>query len=127
MANLASDGDINSNIENTSGCITTTALKYTQRMNVDTETNNKLILFLHFHKCGGSSIVNIFKKNNFQAYPINSNGNPKNEKREIIKYWNFDKKQIAEFVEDAMKQSTKFIALEWNYFNKSIEVVKMTI
>ena len=119
MANLASDGDINSNIENTSsGCIRTTALKYTQKMNVDTETNNKLILFLHFHKCGGSSIVNIFKKNNFQAYPINSNGNPKNEKHEIIKYWNFDKKQIAEFVEDAMKQSTKFIALEWNYFNK---------
>ena len=92
MANLASDGDINSNIENTSsGCIRTTALKYTQKMNVDTETNNKLILFVHFHKCGGSSIVNIFKKNNFQAYPINSNGNPKNEKHQmLVKYHKMD-------------------------------------
>ena len=60
MANLVSDGDINSNIENTSGGVRTTALKYTQKMSVDTETNNKLILFIHFHKCGGSSIVNIF-------------------------------------------------------------------
>ncbi len=73
---------------------------------------------MHFHKCGGSSIVNILKTNNLQGYPINSNGNPKNEQREIIKYWNYDNNQLKKFVSDALIQNTKFIALEWNYFRK---------
>ena len=86
------------------------------RMNSDTDA--KLILFVHFHKCGGTSIVNILKTNGLQGYPINSNGNPKNEQRAIIKYWNYDKNQLKKFVSDALHHNTKFIALEWNYFSK---------
>jgi hypothetical protein len=86
------------------------------RMNLVKE--DKLILFVHFHKCGGSSIVNILKTNYLQGYPINSNGNPKNEQRELIKYWNYDKNQLEKFVRDALSHNTKFIALEWNYFSK---------
>ena len=76
----------------------------------------RLILFMHFHKCGGSSIVNIFKRNNLQGYPINSNGNPKHEDRSLIEFWRFDKNKLSNFASNALKLDTRFIALEWNYF-----------
>ena len=51
--------------------------------------NNKIILYLHFHKCGGTSINSLLKiiKNTNQ----NLNGNPWN-KSGIIDYWNYNKK-----------------------------------
>ena len=54
----------------------------------------KLIIFLHFHKSGGTTINTLF--NNYNKHQPNRNGNPWGEDG-IIDYWNYDKRKFGKF------------------------------
>lgn len=75
---------------------------------------NPIILFLHFHKCAGTSINNAFK--NFSKYPININGNPFKTDNEILQFWNYNSLDFENFKKSLIENNIQFIALEWNFF-----------
>jgi len=79
---------------------------------------SKTIFFLHFHKAGGSSLVNCFNKK-YNLHVPNINGNPhlKNPKiygSNLIPFWDFTNEQFQCWVQTLDKE--QFIAFEWNYF-----------
>lgn len=77
--------------------------------------NDKIICFLHFHKSGGSSINELFKK--YNKYKPNSNGNPWNKSNtKIIKFWNYNKDKFENFKNKLLSQKVNFVSLEWNFF-----------
>ena len=83
--------------------------------------NDKLIIFLHFHKAGGTSIVSSASCSNIFAKE-SSNGNPKKhiskyEKYNYrIPYWQFNLSQFIFFIKQLNINNTSFIAIENEYF-----------
>lgn len=75
---------------------------------------NPIILFLHFHKCAGTSVNSAF--NNFKKYPLNKNGNPYKTKDEILQFWNYNSLDFENFKKALIENNIEFIALEWNFF-----------
>ena len=75
---------------------------------------NSIILFLHFHKCAGTTINYLF--NDFNKYPQNKNGNPFTIKNEIIQYWNYNSLDFENFKNSLIERNIQFISLEWNFF-----------
>lgn len=76
------------------------------------------ILFLHFHKAGGTTINRLF--NNKKKYPLNKNGNPYLDKETIIHFWNFNLEQFEQFKRMLKKLEVRFIAMEWNFFKNDV-------
>ena len=74
---------------------------------------SKLIIFLHFHKAGGTTINKMF--NNHNKYPENHNGNPFHLSK-IITYWNYNRRQFNYFKNHCINNNVEFICLEWNFF-----------
>ena len=72
-----------------------------------------LIIFLHFHKAGGTSINHAF--NRYQKYCGNLNGNPA-KRLTVVDYWNYTKEQLHSFVGSMFYGRVEFICLEWNFF-----------
>lgn len=77
-------------------------------INKDYFTNQKrLIWFHHIHKSGGSSFVDLARKNGEKMYyKGDNNGNPVLEK---------DQKIDQKFIDDTIENGTTFIATEWNF------------
>ena len=73
-----------------------------------------MIIFVHLHKCGGTTINHILKENK-KKHPKSRNGNPW-DKNGIIPYWNFNKLEFSNFINNCYKKGTEYICLEWNYF-----------
>ena len=80
-----------------------------------------MILFLHFHKCGGSTINSLFS--NHKKHEPNINGNPwSKSSSEIVEFWNYTKDEFNDFIGDLRSQEVGFVALEWNFFRFHAEV-----
>ena len=72
-----------------------------------------IILFLHFHKAGGTSVVDMF--DNYNKHIPNANGNPRYN-GDVIDFWNYKKKLFNIFKKYLINKKVNFIALEWNFF-----------
>lgn len=77
------------------------------------QKQGKIILFMHFHKSGGSTMNEMF--NNFNKYPTNRNGNPWSG-NQIIPFWNYNKMQFNNFKKHLNQLNVRFIVSEWNFF-----------
>lgn len=79
------------------------------------QQNKSIIFYLHFHKCGGTTINTLFNK--YNKHIPNANGNPWNKSnKKIIKFWDYKKKKFNEFKKRLNSQNIKFVAFEWNFF-----------
>ena len=77
----------------------------------------KLILFLHFTKAGGSSIVSAAKKLQ-NLYLPNNNGNPHDRITEQrIPFWTFSDEHFMAFLSYCRDHGTTFIATENEWFH----------
>ena len=56
-----------------------------------------MIYFLHIHKSGGSTFVNLAVKNKEKLHKPNKNGNPYDDKDKIIPFWDYDKDKLLKF------------------------------
>ncbi len=91
-------------------------------MNLNAFSNNNesdLILFFHLHKCGGTTITNIFSQK-YNFYKKNGNGNPLDENGEVIPFCNYDEMKLINFINETKKNKIDFIALEWQYFKTTM-------
>jgi len=79
-----------------------------------------ILFFLHMHKAGGTTINYLFRE--FNKYPGNINGNPWTPAREIIKFWDYGKKEFHNFFLHLRQMKVEFVGFEWNYF-KHIEEI----
>lgn len=78
----------------------------------------KPVLFLHFHKSGGTTVNTIFE-GVLQKFPNHANGNPHNDKG-VILFWKFSPGRFSRFYQKLSNNGTKFIAMEWNFFQRPI-------
>ena len=74
---------------------------------------SNIIVFLHFHKSGGSTINNLF--DSYIKHKPNKNGNPWKD-NQFIKFWEYNKKEFNQFKKYLNNLSVNFICLEWNFF-----------
>jgi hypothetical protein len=58
---------------------------------------DRMIYFLHIHKSGGSTFVNLAQKNGEKLHYPNKNGNPYDENDRIISFWQHDKENLLNF------------------------------
>eukprot|EP01084_Bolivina_argentea_P137854 242792_1 len=87
---------------------------------------NKLIIFLHFHKSGGSSICN-YAQTVAQLPKLNANCNPKtildgqshNIYNNRIPFWDFDLRELTSYFQNLKFEHVSFIAMEDYYFINS--------
>jgi len=78
----------------------------------------KPVLFLHFHKSGGTTINHMFR-GVLRKFPKNKNGNPHNANG-VIPFWNFHPKKFSNFYQNVRRKNIQFLAMEWNFFTRRI-------
>ena len=74
--------------------------------------NIKKILFMHFHKSYGTSLITTFSKK-YKLCSKNMNGNPWIENSEIILFNEINNNQLISFYNSI---HYNFLCLEWNFF-----------
>tara|TARA_Y100001958_G_C21154617_1_gene489935 strand:- start:403 stop:1125 length:723 start_codon:yes stop_codon:yes gene_type:complete len=79
-----------------------------------------MIIFLHFHKAAGSTIVQILKRKK-KFFEPNKNGNPAYKisynKSVTIDYWSRNKEDINVWINKQRCIGVEVMCLEWNFFN----------
>ena len=76
------------------------------------------ILYIHFHKCGGTSIINKIK-NRYKVYnPSDSNGNPLD--KESMKQINFSLFDTIDLYEFLLSNEFDFFCLEFSFLNNDV-------
>ncbi|MBF2033961.1 MAG: sulfotransferase family 2 domain-containing protein [Leptolyngbyaceae cyanobacterium T60_A2020_046] len=85
-----------------------------------THQDYRLIWFQHFHKAGGTSIVNLAIENGETLYPKHRNGNPAMPSGKPIRPWQFSDRELTDFIDDCERQGVTFVATEWRLPNPTI-------
>lgn len=76
-----------------------------------------MIIFLHFHKCGGTSIVQSFSKR-YKLYSTHKNGNPWNRKENtLVPFWTYGSNRLFRWCQRLEGRKVEFVALEWGFFS----------
>lgn len=98
--------------------------------------DDKLIIFIHFHKAGGSSIIDS-ARSVARLFTIESNGNPRYERKEDcrrcnrdlrIPFWTYSGRELLNFFYDMKKQNVSFIVMEnefWSYPESVYEIKEL--
>lgn len=72
----------------------------------------RLIWFQHLHKSAGTLIVNMAIENNEVLYQSHGNGNPKNKDGNILPLWEYNEKELINFIDKCEKDGVTFVATE---------------
>eukprot|EP01084_Bolivina_argentea_P027723 51510_1 len=84
------------------------------------QNGNKFIIFLHFHKAGGTTLflASTYVTTHFN---LNSNANPKQiingNNLTFIPFWEYNKTYMHSFIIDFKRLGVSFIAMENQYFH----------
>lgn len=74
-----------------------------------------MIVFLHFHKAGGSSVVERAEASGYVLPPRHANGHPIGEDGSILRPWEHGDAQLREFFLSLQHAGVDFLALEWGF------------
>ena len=72
----------------------------------------RLIWFQHLHKSAGTLIVNMAIENNEVLYQSHGNGNPKNKDGNVLPLWEYNEKELINFIDKCEKDGVTFVATE---------------
>lgn len=72
----------------------------------------RLIWFQHIHKSAGTLIVNLAKENGEVLFKNNANGNPLDDNGKRLELWNYNSKQLINFVDKCEREGVTFVATE---------------
>lgn len=77
---------------------------------------NVTIWYMHFHKAGGSTFVQIAQANGARLMPTNSNGNPLDEFGERIPFWSYTGTSQANWAHTIRKKyGTDMVVTEFDF------------
>ena len=76
------------------------------------EDDYRLIWFQHLHKSAGTLIVNMAIQNGEVLYDKHGNGNPKKGDGGIISLWEYDEKELTNFIDECEAKGVTFVATE---------------
>ncbi|WP_062516203.1 hypothetical protein [Demequina gelatinilytica] len=78
-----------------------------------TSADRRLAFFVHFHKAGGTSVVELAHRNGETLYPRHANGNPLDERGKVHRPWDLSAEALHAYVDDLLDSGVTFIATEW--------------
>ena len=95
-----------------------TAIERINRLQNSTRPRTtKPVVFVHFHKAGGTSLIKMFTRT-LRPWRPNKNGNPwgmtDDNKPFAIPFWRYDKTGFDLFLN--RQKLMRFLAMEWNFF-----------
>jgi hypothetical protein len=73
----------------------------------------RLVWFQHFHRAGGTSLVDLALGNGESPWPRHENGNPCEPDGREIRLWDFTPKELTRFVDECESGGVTFVATEW--------------
>jgi hypothetical protein len=76
-------------------------------------TRDRLIVFVHFHKAGGTTIVNAARANEETMPRYHQNANPYTADGKPIRFWEFSDIGLFRYLDNEIEQGTTFLACEW--------------
>jgi hypothetical protein len=77
------------------------------------QENNNPILFMHFHKAGGTTINSMANK--MKKFTQNKNGNPYMN-NELIRFWEYKNTEFENFKKYIKTNQIEFLCMEWGHF-----------
>jgi hypothetical protein len=80
---------------------------------VPREGRYRLVWFQHFHKAGGTSIVEMAGRNGERLWPRHANGNPLDDDGNTIALWQYTPAQLTAFVNHCEAIGVTFVATDW--------------
>ncbi|WP_062387828.1 hypothetical protein [Demequina iriomotensis] len=76
-------------------------------------SNRRLAVFLHFHKAGGSSVVELARRNGERFHSPHVNGNPLDAHGKIHRPWDLSDRGLDAYVDTLLDEGVTFLATEW--------------
>ena len=85
--------------------------------------NDTIIMYLHFHKAGGTSVAKAAEKRH-KLYPLSSNGIPKivikkTQRPKTIPFWLYSEEELTDFLQGLHADHVTFIAMENHWFRNA--------
>jgi hypothetical protein len=72
-----------------------------------------LTWFLHFHKAGGTSVVELARRNGEVLHDPNLNGSPLSPDRKVLRLWERSGQGLHDYLDAALDAGVTFVASEW--------------
>lgn len=82
------------------------------------------VIYMHFHKSAGTSIISSLINAGYKAYPAHMNGNSRVENSHLIDFWNYNEEQLLEFADELYRHQVSLVSLEWNFLRHFSQVLK---
>ena len=77
------------------------------------ESARPLIWFQHFHKAGGTSLIELAKHNGEALFPNSRNGNPFDKSGFPIRIWEYSEREMHNFIDYCINNGVSLIATEF--------------
>ena len=74
-----------------------------------------MIVFFHFHKCAGTSVVDSAVAAGLTLPPSHENGHPKDEYGAFIEFDNITFERLSSLFQTWLNHGVQFVALEWSF------------
>jgi hypothetical protein len=72
-----------------------------------------LTWFLHFHKAGGTTVVELARRNGEILHDPNLNGCPLTANRKVLRLWERSREGLHDYLDAAVNSGVTFVASEW--------------
>lgn len=81
-----------------------------------------LVWFQHFHKAGGTSIIEAARSAGYRFFEPNINGNPMESLKTPIPLWDLDKKELSEWLTHQGEKGVNFICAEFGFSHAVFDI-----
>jgi len=82
------------------------------------QRKKKVIVFLHFHKAGGTSMLKTLNQH-LTPWKPNRNFNPwreYGEENRLIEFWKYNSTELQGYLDELIDNNIDFVSTEWNFF-----------
>lgn len=86
-----------------------------------------IIWFQHFHKAGGTSLINAAQSSGWQLYKPNLNGNPVSDDENFIPIWDWDCDTLQDWLLNRRRDGVSFICCEFGFSKAIFDIPDLNI
>ncbi len=86
-----------------------------------------LIWFQHFHKAGGTSLIEAARASGWEPYHPHLNCNPVHDDESPLRIWDWDSGTLGAWLNEAHQNGVTFVACEWGFSHAVRDVTGLDI